>query len=219
MTNSKTTVVKARDGTDIGVSVCGAGPPIVLVHGAASDARQWTLVAPLLAAAGFTVLAMDRRGRRASGPQRTDHSLETDYGDVATVAGAPGVPVHLVGHSSGARYAIHAAPDIPMLVSLTLYEPPAPEVLTDIVLSKLSAAESAQDHIGVLEAFFVDAVGIDEVSFAGLQARPIWPLMVDNSLTLPAELRAARSYHFEPATLSAVAVPTRVLLGDWSGPE
>ena len=86
----------AGDGTRIAYQATGGGEPVVLVHGAASDARQWSRVTPLLAT-GFTVMAMDRRGRGRSGPIRPDHSLEVDYGDVAAVATAVAGPVHVVG--------------------------------------------------------------------------------------------------------------------------
>ena len=81
--------------------VTGAGEPLVLVHATAADARQWDLVVPLLGRR-FTVMAMDRRDRGASGPLRPDHSLEVEYGDVAAVAAWAGERVHLVGHSGGA---------------------------------------------------------------------------------------------------------------------
>lgn len=39
----------------------GEGPPVVLLHGLASNARIWDFVAPLLVTAGFRVLALDQR--------------------------------------------------------------------------------------------------------------------------------------------------------------
>ena len=173
---------------------------------------------------------MDRRGRGASGPLRPDHSLEVEYGDVAAVAsagralrsgraGRAGPPVHLVGHSSGARCALHAALGIENLASLVLYEPPAPENLSEEVLGRLGVLEAAADREGILRTFFVDAVGDDEDSFASLRERPVWPLMLDNALTVPAELRAVRHYRLDLAGFAALDVPTLLLLGELSGPE
>jgi pimeloyl-ACP methyl ester carboxylesterase len=127
--------------------------------------------------------------------------------------------VHLVGHSSGARYALHAALRIPTLKSLVLYDPPDREAFSDAVLDRLAGLEAAGDREGVLRTFFVDMVGVTAAEFSALKQRPVWPLMVDNALTVPAELRAARSYRFDPATFSALAVPTLVLVGQHSGPE
>ncbi len=110
---------QAPDGTAIGYEAIGDGPVILLVHGAAADRRQWRRVVPLLARS-FTVVAMDRRGRGLSGTLRRDHSLETEYGDVAAVATSMEGTVHVLGHSSGARFALHAAPRIPALGGLVL---------------------------------------------------------------------------------------------------
>jgi pimeloyl-ACP methyl ester carboxylesterase len=208
------------------VHVTGRGDPLVLVHATAADARQWHLVVPLLARR-FTVMAMDRRGRGASGPLGPDHSLEVEYGDIAAVAasaGRPGTafgprrPVRLLGHSSGARFALHAAPAIEGLAGLVLYEPPAPENVTEEVLARLAVLEAAEDREGILRTFFVDAVGDDEESFASLKRRSVWPLMLDNALTVRAELRAVRQYRFDPAAVAALHVPTLLLIGELSGP-
>jgi len=213
-----TRTATADDGTPIGYRLTGNGPAILLVHGAAADARQWAMVMPLLAPR-FTVVAMDRRGRGTSGPLGQDHSMKIECGDIAAVAAAIDRPVHLVGHSSGARFALHAAIDLPELASLTLYEPPPPEVFANGTLHALAELEAAGDREGILRSFLVDIAGNDEEAFAFIQRRPIWPIMVDNALTLPAELRAVRDYRFEAAAFAGLEVPTLCLLGQLSGPE
>lgn len=210
--------VTAPDGTFLGYQATGDGEPLVLVHGASSDARQWARLVPLVAQR-FTVMAMDRRGRGASGPVGPHHSLEVEYGDVAAVACSVATPVHLFGHSSGARYALHAAARIANLASLMLYDPPDSEYLPDRLLAGLADLEASGDREGILRTFFVDAVGMDDRDFAALKERPIWPLMTDNALTVPAELRAARRYRFDPSELAGLNVPTMLLLGESSGPE
>jgi pimeloyl-ACP methyl ester carboxylesterase len=210
----------AADGTFVAFEATGDGPPVVLVHGAASDARQWAAVVPLLAG-DHTVVAMDRRGRGASGPLRPGHSLATEYGDVAAVAAAVagGGPVHLVGHSSGARFALHAALRIPHLASLALYEPPPPEHLDAGVLGSLAAMEAAGDREGILRSYLLDVAGNDGGALAFIRTRPIWPIMLDNALTLPAELRAVSRYRFDPSAFGALTTPALCLLGEQSGPE
>jgi len=210
----------AKDGTSIGFRSAGEGESLLLVHGAAADARQWDRLVPLLAPA-FRVVCMDRRGRGASGPPRPGHSLETEYGDIEAVARSLVPPVHLLGHSSGARFSLHAAARIPGLASLILYEPPAPESLTDDVMAALTRLEDDGDRRGLLRLFFVDAVGMDDEDFVAMEARAVWPLMMDNALTLPAELRAVRGYGFDAGGLDAggytrVRVPTLLLLGELS---
>jgi len=208
----------AEDGTRIGYQVSGDGPAVLLVHSAAADARQWARLVPLLAPR-FTVMAMDRRGRGRSGPIGPHHSLETEYRDVAAVMASIGEPVHLVGHSSGARYALHAALRVDNLASLTLYEPPAPEQVTDPIVASLARLEASQDREGILWAFFGDVLGLDREGFGALKDRPVWPLMMDNALTLPAELRAVRGYRFQPSEFQALTAPTLLLAGGDSDQE
>jgi pimeloyl-ACP methyl ester carboxylesterase len=208
----------AADGTAIGYEATGDGPALLLVHAAAADRRQWRRVVPRLARS-FTVVAMDRRGRGLSGPVRRGHSLEVEYGDIAAVATSLDGPVHVLGHSSGARFALHAAPHIPQIGGLVLYEPPAPETFADGVLERLAALEAMGNREGILRTFLVDIAGIDDEDYAFIQTRPIWPLMVDNALTLPAELRAVRAYRFDPAALAGLMAPTLCLVGEESSPE
>lgn len=213
-----TTWTTAGDGTSIACEACGEGDPLVLVHSAAADARQWARLVPLLAPS-FRVFAMDRRGRRQSGRCRLDHSLQVEYDDIASVVTSLPGPVHLLGHSSGARFALQAAPRAPNLASLILYEPPPPETFSDAALESLDRLEAAGDRLGILRTFLVDIVGNTEDAFDFIRQRPIWPLMVDNALTLPAELRAVLHYRFDPSSLAGLAVPTLVLVGELSGPE
>lgn len=209
---------QAADGTAIGYETTGEGAALLLVHGAAADRRQWARVVPRLARS-FTVVAMDRRGRGLSGPLRADHSLEVEYGDITAVATSLAGPVHILGHSSGARFALHAAVRTPNLGRLVLYEPPAPETFAEGVLEKLGEQEASGDREGILRTFLLDVAGNDEEAYDFIRTRPIWPLMLDNALTLPAELRAVRDYRFDPAALADLASPTLCLVGELSGDE
>ncbi|MEO5680060.1 MAG: alpha/beta fold hydrolase, partial [Acidimicrobiales bacterium] len=209
-------VVRAEDGTVLTAPGVGEGEALVLVHGAASDARQWARVVPLLAAS-LTVVAMERRGRGGSGPIRAGHSLAVEHGDIASVVRSLPGPVHLLGHSSGARFALDAARQLPDLASLILYEPPAPERFTAAALEALDRLEAAGDRLGILRLFLLDVLDNDEESFDHLQRRPIWPIMLDNALTLPAELRATRHHRFDPSAFAGLAVPTLLMVGEQSG--
>src|SRR5262249_9088608 len=59
-------VAASKDGTKLASWRSGTGPALVLVHGTAMDHSQWDGVVPDLAR-GFSVYALDRRGRGASG--------------------------------------------------------------------------------------------------------------------------------------------------------
>ena len=208
----------ADDGTAIGYRVAGQGPVLLMVHSAAADARQWAHLVPRLVDE-VTTVCMERRGRGRSGPYGSGHSLAVEYGDIVAVAAAFDEPVHLLGHSSGARFALHAAPRIDGLASLMLYEPPAPENLSEALLQALDALAEAGDRRGVLRGFFVDGVGMEEDDFPLLAERPVWPIMLDNALTLPAELRAVRDYRFDPSDVDTLEAPALLLLGETTEAE
>ena len=115
--------IVSRDGTTIGVWRSGDGPPLVLVHGAAADHSRW---APVLHALehGFTVLAIDRRGRGASG-DANDYAIEREYEDLAAVLASVGEEAaDVLGHSYGGICALECALLTAGISKLVLYEAP-----------------------------------------------------------------------------------------------
>src|SRR5207248_3045205 len=86
-----------------------AGHPIVLLHGLASSARTWDLLAPLLAPS-FRVIAVDERGHGASGKPDVGYDLATFVADVRGIAGALGIDrLALVWQSWGGHVALQYA--------------------------------------------------------------------------------------------------------------
>ena len=71
------TSVASRDGTQIAYWTSGAGPPLVLVHGAPADHTRWRPLLPYLEPY-VTVHALDRRGRGDSG-DAPEYRLEREY--------------------------------------------------------------------------------------------------------------------------------------------
>jgi esterase len=104
----------------------GAGPTLVLVHGAQNDYRYWALqMEPL--ATHFRVVAVSLRHyypERWNG-KGDDFSTELHAKDLATFIDRLGSgPVYLVGHSRGGAVATEAALERPELVrKLVLAEP------------------------------------------------------------------------------------------------
>jgi pimeloyl-ACP methyl ester carboxylesterase len=90
----------------------GDGPPVVLLHGLASNCRIWDGVAPHLAAAGFRTVALDQRGHGES--EQPDHGYDfaTVGRDLAAAVAALGLgrPV-VAGHSWGGNVALQYAAD------------------------------------------------------------------------------------------------------------
>jgi pimeloyl-ACP methyl ester carboxylesterase len=90
-----------------------APPSILLVHGLASNALIWDLLAPLLAP-NFRIVAIDQRGHGLSDKPDHGYDLATIAGDLAGVIGALGWSRPLVvGHSWGANVALQLAADHP----------------------------------------------------------------------------------------------------------
>ena len=91
--------VTSSDGTILGVWRSGTGPALVLVHGSTADHTRWSRVIPGFRE-HFSVYAMDRRGRGASGDSAT-YSIEQEGRDVAAVVDQAARPRNLVGPSYG----------------------------------------------------------------------------------------------------------------------
>jgi pimeloyl-ACP methyl ester carboxylesterase len=83
----------------------GDGPPLVALHGLASNARWWDLVAPRLAPR--RVVAVDQRGHGRSDKPDDGYDFASIVADVRGVVRALGLGrVAVVGHSWGASVAL-----------------------------------------------------------------------------------------------------------------
>jgi pimeloyl-ACP methyl ester carboxylesterase len=103
------------NGLDVGYEVHGAGPPLVILHGATSSGREdFAAQIPLLAR-GFLVHVPDARGHAATRWDARDgfrHDWLVD--DLAAFADALGLATfHLVGFSMGAMTALQFASRAP----------------------------------------------------------------------------------------------------------
>jgi pimeloyl-ACP methyl ester carboxylesterase len=85
-------------------------PPILLLHGLASAARIWDLVAPLLAERGYLVTALDQRGHGESDKPESGYDFASIVEDDSIAARSLGLerPI-VVGHSWGASVALQYA--------------------------------------------------------------------------------------------------------------
>ncbi len=83
------------------------GEPVVLLHGWPERATTWRYVTPILNAAGYRTLAMDRRGFApgARSRRRRDYTLPKLAADVAALIDEAGGSAHVVGHDWGAATA------------------------------------------------------------------------------------------------------------------
>ena len=108
------------------------------------------------------------------------------------VVAATGDRVHLVGHSSGAAYALLAAARSPSLRSLVLYEPPLRlDRLDPSIVDALQSALDAGDPDSALEVFF-PAVGIVDHEVQVLRSlESVWARARTGVRLVPREVRAA----------------------------
>ena len=114
--------VRSADGTAIGFQRVGAGPAVVLLHGAGQSSVNLMRLAGALCVA-FTVYVPDRRGRGSSGPYGGFRGLVTEIEDLGALLDACGA-TRLFGLSAGAVIAVEAARVRPDITRLALYEPP-----------------------------------------------------------------------------------------------
>jgi pimeloyl-ACP methyl ester carboxylesterase len=161
---------------------------------------------------------MDRRGRGESGPFREDHVIERDYEDVLAVVEAAEPPVHLLGHSSGARYSMHAALRVPELASLMLYEPALFRPIPSPILADLAEGESRRDRDALLTIFLRDILHLSDQDIVRRRDTPRWMYWLEQALTLPPEMRSLDGYRFDPQEFAGMSAPALLLLGSESRP-
>src|SRR6185503_13974221 len=105
----------AANGLDIGYDAIGAGPPLVLLHGAATPGRQtYDALIPRLAN-GFRLLLPDARGHGRT-PWDVAAGFRADWLVDDTLAFVDGMGLdtfHLAGHSMGGMTALSVAARVP----------------------------------------------------------------------------------------------------------
>jgi pimeloyl-ACP methyl ester carboxylesterase len=217
-------VVASPDGTPIAVFTTGDGPPLVLVHGASADHTTFRVVGPILARR-FTVHALDRRGRGASGDS-APYGVQREFEDVAAVAeaiaGDAGEPSAVVGHSFGGRVALGGALRTQVIRAVVCYEgaPPAAEERYQPAGAEERVREllSAGDPDEALATFLREIVGMSEEDLARYRADPVWPRRAAAAHTIVRELDAEASSEASLDALGGVRQPVLQILGGASRP-
>jgi pimeloyl-ACP methyl ester carboxylesterase len=116
--------VISKDGTPIAYHRSGKGAPLVLIHGTGASSERWKPILPALEKQ-FSIYAVDRRGRGASGDAHA-YAMRREFEDVAAVVDSIGDRVHLLGHSFGAICSLEATLLTSHVHKVILYEPPLP---------------------------------------------------------------------------------------------
>jgi pimeloyl-ACP methyl ester carboxylesterase len=205
----------------------GQGPTVVLVPGSCSTGAAWRSIVAQWQN-GFRCVTTSLLGYGGTVERRT--ALDADIAHEAEVLEAvirrAACPVHLVGHSFGGLSALAVALRKRVrLLSLTIAEAPAPEILRTMGEYRAYLAFRK-----MTEAYFRafqdgDTTAIEQMIdfYGGTGTFSSWPPRVREyaAQTTPVNLLDwASAYDFEltPALLATVDVPTLVLWGEASHP-
>lgn len=215
--------VTSADGTEIAFTRTGSGPPLVLVHGAMFDRSIWEIGdvrSPL--AEHTTVYAMDRRNHGDSA-SADDCSPDAQIADVVAVVESIDEPVHLIGHSSGANYALWAALRTDNLRSVIPHEPAAPPeedvraVLKETMEKAIALLDKGQSE-QALTMVLNDFVKIAPDELDELRSSLVWDAHVDTfHQTFLPEAKAAGEFDWWDLTpFEELSTPTLLLVGSES---
>jgi pimeloyl-ACP methyl ester carboxylesterase len=182
--------VTSKDGTQIGYSVVGSGPPIVLLDGA----MCWRGMGPATPLAEelkdrFTVYTYDRRGRGESGDTKP-YATQREIEDLAAVIDAAGGFVAIYAISSGVVLALEAANTIPGITSMVLYEAPIftdttrRAVPTDYV-QRMNQLVASGDNAGAVKHFMQNGIAIPWFGILMMQLFGMFRKMAVVGPTLP----------------------------------
>ncbi|MCU1576917.1 MAG: hypothetical protein JWP70_1621 [Leifsonia sp.] len=212
------------NGTTLHVEVAGHGTPVLLVPGAAGDARQYFELAQLLGE-NHTVIVYDRRNNARSPRQQdwAETSVEQHAGDIAALLESLGTKRCVVyGNSTGALIALAAVLEAPELFSgAVLHEPALLSVLAnpdDAIASvqpAIAAGMETGGFAGGAEAFVRYAAG---EAAALLPPDLIEGLRTNARVLLEAEFGAFASWKPEPRAMAGLRVPLVVLSAEQTAP-
>jgi pimeloyl-ACP methyl ester carboxylesterase len=213
--------VRSHDGTTIGYTSYGAGPALILVDGALCS-RQFgpsSKLAPPLAR-HFTVYTYDRRGRAESG-DTAPYSPAREIEDLAALIDRAGGSAYLLGVSSGAALALHAAADGLPVERVVAYEPPYVDdegqrggAEHEGQLKRILAAG---DRTGALKYFMKDMVEVPGAMVTVVRLMPwIWPKLVRVAHTLPYDAAIMTDFRVPTAHFASISTPALIMNGSKS---
>jgi pimeloyl-ACP methyl ester carboxylesterase len=196
----------------------GEGPPVVLVHGSATDYATWSIQMSSSLGQRFGLLAYDRRGSGKSMPVGP-WSVESHAADLADLISREGAPAVVVGSSFGAVVGLELARRFPGCVrGVVMCEPPLPPrddapAMPDGFLTELDALAASGGGGAAVERFLRLVLG--DGAYERMprlfqeRCKQTWP-------ALRSDVHALAAYRVRYAQLAAVNVPVLLLGGDRS---
>ncbi len=192
-------IVRSKDGTQIGYEKTGTGPLLILVDGALCSRASGPMVALALPLAReFTVIRYDRRGRGESG-DTAPYAVAREVEDFEAL--------------------INAAAELP-IDRLAVYEPPfivddSRPMPADYVarLNQLLA----EDRRGDMVAMFMKSVQIPAFFVGLMRLMPVWKKLTAVANTLPYDIAILAGNQsgepLSPDRWAAVTISTLVMDG------
>lgn len=216
--------VVSKDGTAIAFERIGSGPPLILVDGAmcgmsfGPSAKLATVLAP-----DFTVYRYDRRGRGASGdtpPYAVEHELE----DLAALIAHAGGSASLLGLSSGAALALHAAASGLSVEQVVAYEPPyvgeEGSAGTDAHEPRLRQFVAEGKRGRAITYFMRDMVKAPAFVPVMMRLMPwVWSKLVAVAHTLPYDAAVMTGFRVPLVRFASIDRPVLVLNGSKTDPR
>jgi len=208
--------ITSPDGTTVSFNKVGKGPALVLVHGAFSDHHtNWEFVKPILQDR-FTLYAIARRGRGDTDATE-GHTLEDEASDLVTLIQSIAEPVFLLGHSYGAHCSLAAALLVPDRIrKLALYEPAWPTIFSNEGFARLEGLATAHKWDEFAVTFFRDTLYVPSEEIDKLRATELWPPIVADAKASRGDLRALKSYEFQPQRYRQLEIPVLLQIGSES---
>ncbi len=211
--------------------ICGAGDPVVLVHGSWGDTTQWGAAIPGLAES-FTVLVYDRRGHSQSERPATQGNLDEDGDDLVGLLNALDLaPIHVVTNSLGGNIALRLAtrrPDV--FRCLICHEPPLWSLLEGDAESQAMLQQGAKslesvgrrlaegDYEGAARQF-VEEVAVGPGAWETILPPEVRAMFVRNAPTFLDELRDPAQFSIDEDALRRLGMPVHLTQGSESPPS
>ncbi len=201
------------------------GPPVLLLHGFGTCAFLWRQLAPQLASAGYTAIALDLLGHGESDrPSDAAFTLDAQAEHVIRAVAALRLPdMAVIGQDIGALVALElAASPRSRVTSLALLSPPDPDELPGVDVRAMQRnaallALSSNTLFGALPALaplLRAAVADPSLMPERLIARYLAPFVGPDGLNQLLQRAAAVEWSAQARDrLRAVAVPVLVLDG------
>ena len=209
--------VTSKDGTTIAYDKLGSGPALILVSGGSCDRMVDAELANGLGEVA-TVYNYDRRGRGDS-TDTQPYAVEREIEDLQALLEVTGTAA-VVGLSSGAALAAHAAATGLDISHLVLWE--APYLKDEGLLARakkyrqdLAETLAKGDRDGAVE-LFMRQVGLPDEMIAGMKHSRYWEIGTRLAPTLAYDAACLGDDTIPTTTFAKIATKTLVLDGEKS---